>query len=780
MSQERIETMLYSIVSGICLFVMFILYMRIITGVARSEKRDLYVDIMVIGMIYLALDVVWGIIYDSLLPVPVAIQPIIYAAYYSASAILSYRWFVYVEYMQDSIFYNNQVIAKIAKIPMYVVVVISVLSIWTGYFFYIDAQGYYTRGDLYVPQLVMTYGYIVFSALKVTIRMFTTKNFEKQNTYLIMLSYFIFPVVFGVLQVLAPERPFLCIGIAMATLQTYLFNVNFEQERELSTSKIHSFTRLFISSYYLDLQTGKREYLSKIDENVDFYLTGDFYKTVTEGYDDAIYAYTDLYVHKDDRETYRTMCNRNYMIKNLSPKHQFYSFDYRQIAGGEEKWYRMHVIAASFLPNEEVSHVVMAVMDVDNQVKKDISQKKAVEDALVQAEKANKAKSTFLSNMSHDIRTPMNAIIGFTTLAQTHIEEKNMVEDYLGKILSASRHLLSLINDVLDMSRIESGKIQLQEDEVSLAEVIEDVENLIAPMAKEQNQNFIIHTDITNNYVYCDKLRLNQVMINLLGNAIKFTPRGGDIILDIYQEKEAPKGYGVYIFKVKDTGIGIGEEFLDKVFQAFERDRGTNVSGIQGTGLGLSITKSIVELMGGIITVESELEKGTEFTVKVVFMLQDVEEDVLTLEKFKERKAQAELEEKEQQKQIFKGKKVLLVEDNALNREIARMLLKEMGFIIDDAWNGKEAYDKVREAEDGEYSIVLMDIQMPIMDGYEATKLIRNLPNRAQANVPIIAMTANAFAEEKKNALACGMNAHVSKPIDVNTLFKTMENIIKE
>jgi len=771
--------MLYSVVSGICLLVTFVLYVRIITGMARSEKRDLYVDIMMIGMIYLGLDVIWGIIYDNLLPVPLSVQPIVYAAYYSASAVLSYRWFVYVEYMQNSLFYRNALVSKIAKIPMLVVVVISVVSMWTGTFFYINEQGQYCRGEWYVPQLVMTYGYIVFSAVKVTIRMFVTKEFEKQNTYLIMLSYFIFPVVFGVMQISAPEMPYLCIGIALATLQTYLFNVNFEQERELSTSKIHSFTRLFISSYYLDLQSGKREYLSKVEENAESYLTGDFYEKAPLDYDDAIYTYTDIYVHVEDKEIYRTMCNKKYMLKHLNPDNQFYSFDYRQVAAGEEKWYRMHVIAASFLPNGEPSHVVMAVMDVDNQVRQDIRQKQVVEEALVQAEKANKAKSTFLSNMSHDIRTPMNAIIGFTTLANTHIDDKELVKEYLGKIISASKHLLSLINDVLDMSRIESGKIQIQEDEVSLRDVIRDVENLLQSMTEEKKQKFVINSDITNNYVYCDKLRLNQVLINLLGNAVKFTPDQGEITLDIHQEMSAPAGYGIYIFKVKDTGIGIGEEFLDKIFQAFERDKVVSSSGIQGTGLGLSITKSIVEMMGGKITVASELGKGTEFTVKVVFMLQEVDEDISTLEEREAQRKLEEQEEKETQKSLFEGKKVLLVEDNDLNREIARMLLKESGFDLDEATNGQEAVEKIKMAKEGEYALILMDIQMPVMDGYEATKLIRNLPVRALANIPIIAMTANAFAEERKKAMSCGMNGHISKPIDVNVLFKTIESTLK-
>ncbi len=769
---------LYSIITGLCLLLVAVLYIRINKGMERGEKKEIYMGIMLIGMLYLASDMCWGILYDKLLPVPISIQKIIYAIFYALSAVLSYRWFVYVEFMQNSILYTNHKLRSLCKIPMLSVVTISALSIWTGHFFYIDEAGIYCRGDWYVPQLILTYGYIVFCAIKVTIKLFAEKEFERQNTYIIMLSYFIFPVVFGALQIVNQNMPFLCIGITIATLQTYLFNVNFEQERELSSSKIHSFTRLFISSYYMDLRTGKREYLSNRDEKVESYLTGDFYKEAPENYEDAIHMYAENYVHKSDREMYCTMCSRSYMETHLDENNRFYSFNYRQLAGGEEKWYRMHVIAASDGSDGKVTHVLMAVMDVDNEVKKDIAQKQVVEEALVQAEKANKAKSTFLSSMSHDIRTPMNAIIGFTTLAQSHMSEQKLVESYLDKILSASQHLLSLINDVLDMSRIESGKLQIEEDEMSISEVVHDVENLIQPMAEEKNIQFKISVDVENNYIYCDKLRLNQVLINLLGNAVKFTPTDGEIALDIHQEMVAPEGYGVYIFKVRDNGIGIGEEFIDKLFEAFSRDKGV-VNGIQGTGLGLAITKSIVEKMGGRITVESELGKGTEFTVKIVFMLQDVDEEVMVDKTMRQSEIDEEEARRKEQKALFAGKKILLVEDNTLNREIARMLLSDEGFVIEEAINGKEAVDKIKEAEPGEYAAILMDVQMPIMNGYEATKAIRNLSNRMLAKVPILAMTANAFEEEKKEAFSKGMNGYITKPIEVSALFEALKLVIK-
>ncbi len=769
----------YSLVSAICLFTVFILYLRIKTSVERNEKIDLYIKIMVAGMIYLIGDVLWGVIYDDLLPIAPPIQKLIYATYYATSSLLTYRWFVYVEYMQESIFHTNPIVKMLSRIPTSFVIVVAYLSIWTEHFFIITDEGAYMRGPWYGAQLVLTYGYLLFSAIKVALRMVSTKEFEKQNTYLIMLSYFIFPVVFGVLQILNPSLPYLCIGIALATLQTYLFNVNFEMERALSVTKIQSMGRLFISSYYLDLQTGSREYLSNEMEKHTSYLTGDFYRTAPEEYEDSVNLYVENYVHPEDKNLYRTMCDREYMKKQLSTNTLFYSFNYRQISGDVEKWYRMHVIAASFTPMDEVSHVVMAVMDVDKQVRKEINQKAAIEEALIQAESANKAKSAFLSNMSHDIRTPMNAIIGFTNLAQSHINDADMVKNYLGKINSASAHLLSLINDILDMSRIESGKIQIEEDEVSLVEVIHEVQNMVQPMAEEAGQKFVVETDVTNNFVFADKLRLKQVLINLLGNAIKFTPKDGMVSLHIKQEDGAPDGYGVYVFKVRDTGIGIAPEFLDKVFQAFEREKTSTLSGIQGTGLGLAITKSIVELFGGKISVTSEVNEGTEFTVKVVFLLQHTDANNMSHEELELLRKEEEETKHKEMKELFAGKKILLVEDNELNREIARVILSDEGLIVEEAENGQVAVDMVKNAQPGEYEVILMDIQMPVMDGYEATKEIRGLQNRLLANTPIVAMTANAFEEEKKKALSSGMNGHIAKPIDVAVLFETIKQIIK-
>ncbi len=765
---------MYSIISGICVFFVYIFYKRTKKGVEPSYKRDLFMNVMRAVLIYLAADMCWGIIFADLIPTTVIVEKIIYAIYYASSALMSYSWFLYTEYWQDSIFYKSTFLKYAAKVPMLWVVVASVLSIWNEYFFVIDADGVYQRGPGYLWQIVITYGYILLSAIKTSMHMFITRDFKQQNTYLIMLSHFAFPVVFGVLQITNQNQPYLCIGISLAVMQSYLFVQNFEMERELSYSKIHSLSRLFISSYYLDVKTGKREYLSG-NEYEDMYYTGDFYKDAPEGHDEAIKEYVERFVHPEDKENFYTYCNREYMEKHLNKNTPFYSFNYRQITDDVEVWYRMHIIAAIFAKNGKASHVVTGIMDVDRNVRNDIQQKKMIEEALQQAEDANQAKSTFLSNMSHDIRTPMNAIIGFSTLAKSHIEDTELVKGYIDKILSASNHLLSLINDVLDMSRIESGKIQIEEEENSLRQVIEDVKTMILPQAQEKQLEFITNCQVENNYVYCDKLRLDQVLINLLGNAVKFTPEGGTITLELQQEPVAPKGYGVYVFKVKDTGTGIAGEFMDKLFQPFEREKTSTASGIQGTGLGLSITKNIVELMGGKIGVSSEVGKGTEFVVKIVFMLQDIEEELQQIESTQDGNGAFVADTSS----IFEGKRLLLVEDNDLNREIARMILSEEGLIVEEAADGGEAVEKVSSSEPGYYSLVLMDIQMPVMDGYEATRRIRQLSNSALADIPIVAMTANAFAEERTKALSCGMDGHIAKPIEVPVLLKTIKEILK-
>ena len=392
--------------------------------------------------------------------------------------------------------------------------------------------------------------------------------------------------------------------------------------------------------------------------------------------------------------------------------------------------------------------------------------REALSKALDAAENANRAKTTFLNNMSHDIRTPMNAIVGFTELASIHIDNKEQVQDYLGRISVSSQHLLSLINDVLDMSRIESGNLTIEEADVHLPDVVRDIHTIIEPSTAAKHQKLTVSTqEIRNEDIVTDKLRLNQILLNILSNAVKFTPDGGEISLKVSQlPMEEKTDIAEYVFWIRDNGIGMSEEFRQSVFEAFARERTSTVSGIQGTGLGMAITKNIVDMMGGTISVESESGKGTEVTVILPCRFSSgIRKD-----------------ETPADNAGFSGKTVLLAEDNEMNQMIAEEILKQHGFAVEIAGDGEEAVRKMAEAPAGTYDVILMDIQMPRMDGYEAARQIRQLEDPEKARIPIIAVTANAFEEDRKDAMEAGMDGHLAKPYDIPIMMETLRNALQK
>ena len=390
------------------------------------------------------------------------------------------------------------------------------------------------------------------------------------------------------------------------------------------------------------------------------------------------------------------------------------------------------------------------------------------------AQAANKSKTSFLFNMSHDIRTPMNAIIGFANLAQNASCSTEQMHSYLSKILVASQHLLSLINDILEMSRIESGKITLEPAPTSWNEMLQELQTIMQEQIESKKQSFTISiAPLTHDYVMIDKLRMEQVLVNLVSNASKYTPERGSIRVELTQYPAAKPNQSLYKISVIDNGMGMSEDFVKKIFSPFERANNTTVSKIQGTGLGMSITKSIVDLANGTIDVKSKLGEGTEIIVAVTLCLcTDAETAARNAKQLDKQQAQAEQPD-------FKGKRLLVVEDNKLNREITVTILEQTGIITEQAEDGSVAVKMVQEAAPGYYDLILMDIQMPIMDGYEATKQIRALPDKRLAQLPIIAVSANAFEEDKKASLAAGMDGHIAKPINVPDLFALMQKLIK-
>ena len=386
-----------------------------------------------------------------------------------------------------------------------------------------------------------------------------------------------------------------------------------------------------------------------------------------------------------------------------------------------------------------------------------------------EAEAANQAKTAFLTNMSHDIRTPMNAIVGFTDLALLNIGDQELIQEYLEKIRRSSEHLLLLINDVLEMSRIESGKMRLNEAPVNLSDILDNLRSIIKGEVGDKEQELIMDTSkVTNEEIICDKLRLDQILLNLMSNAVKYTPDGGTISLSIAQSSVGEDGKSVFLFRVKDNGVGMKPEFAEKVFDPFERENTSTESGIQGSGLGMAITKRIVEMMGGSISLKTAPGEGSEFIVRLSFKVLPSNSRVITEE-----------HERGRQEDGFRGCRLLLVEDIMVNREIALAMLSIYGFQVEVACDGAEAVEKVEKQGTDHFDAILMDIDMPKMNGYDATRAIRTLPDPGAKNIPILALTANAFAEDKQMAFESGMNAHIAKPIDRENLIDTLGRFLK-
>ena len=674
-------------------------------------------------------------------------------------------------------------------------------------------------------------------------------------------------------------------------LQTKLLSE--ERRRRRQSEMIQALTADYRLVYHLNLDTNEavcyrvspeiRELLNRKQSDV-------------VRFQEAMQAYVKNYVIPTDREELLNFVKPENLRARLANE-EIISHRYIMIRYGEEHFMMLRVARI----DEGLHAVGVGFANVDEQTRESLARNQELAEALAQAQHANVSKTTFLSNMSHDIRTPMNAIIGFTTMALRHFENRTQVKDSLEKVLSSSNHLLGLINDILDMSRIESGRVEVAEQECNLSDLIHNLIHLIQPQVTAKQQKFHIDAfKVKNEDVYADQLKINQVLINILSNAVKYTPSTGSIFFRISQYESDIPGCAKYEFRIKDNGLGMSKEFLKHVFDAFEREETSTKSGIQGTGLGMSITKKMVELMGGDISVESEKDKGSEFTVTLDLRLQQnvkqipiqelnnlralvVDDDFNTCESvttmlkqmgmrsewttspreavFRAGRAldddpfdayivdwlmpdQNGIETVRQIRRVvgntapvfiltaydysdieqeakaagvttfctkplfmsdlknalsraisghdiddskhddlsstdFSGKRVLLVEDIEVNREIAKAILTEIGLDVDDADDGTVAVQKVKSSPPNHYDIILMDVQMPTMNGYEATKAIRTLNRHDAKTVPIVAMTANAFEEDKDNAIKAGMNDHLAKPLDIPKLLATLNKYLK-
>lgn len=552
--------------------------------------------------------------------------------------------------------------------------------------------------------------------------------------------------------------------LGLAVVKNITSNYKREEEKVYQLEIINALSIDYTNVFMVNLMTNKIRIVRMND------VAGAFYSDELgeQYYDDALEFYIDVSVYADDRDMMRMAFSRDNILRQLIKRETFY-VNFRSNINNKLQYMKLKVVRIGDI--KETGNFLLAFMNVDDEIEHEMKQKKLLQDTLSMAESASHAKTMFLSNMSHDIRTPMNAIIGFTTLALNHISEQAMVKTYLDKIKSSSNHLLSLINDVLDMSRIESGKMKINKTVSTVEKIVGDVDTVMQSQIQMKHLEYsLIKRGNLTRPVMMDGLRLNQILINIVGNAVKYTPDYGKVQFMITEMPSISDNTSSYQFRIKDNGIGMSKKFLEKIFTPFERDENKAIAKIQGTGLGLAITKSLVDIMEGSIFVKSEEGKGSEFLV--CFDLENAKEGELSVEEKKENVYESSVIDS------FKDVRILLVEDNELNREIATELLKSVGFILDEAENGSQAVQMVNDSPAGYYKVILMDVMMPVMNGYESTKKIRSLEDKAKANVPIIAMTANAFEEDKNQAIECGMDKFVSKPFDINDLLVKLKEMI--
>ncbi len=483
-------------------------------------------------------------------------------------------------------------------------------------------------------------------------------------------------------------------------------------------------------------------------------------------------TYTELYenmmptIHPDDEEGFQARFSLGSLREVLGAEKKEVFMDMRQkLTDDRYHWTSTQIIYVDNLYSQDKLAVLIS-RRIDEQRHAEEQRRQALQTALDNARAASEAKGRFLSNMSHDIRTPMNAIVGMTAIAEAHLDDGEKVRECLEKITLSGKHLLSLINDVLDVSKIESGKLSLREEPFNFARMASDIVELVRPQASEKGLKLDVHLELLKNEkVIGDSLRIRQIFLNILSNAVKYTPEGGKIQIRVNQEKSKLKGYESYVFCCSDNGPGMSREFVERLFEPFERAQDFTTGKIPGTGLGMAITKNLVDLMNGEIQVDSRLSEGSAFTVTLPLRLQEEKEENIEQDEIMDDISGMD----------YSDKRILLVEDNELNREIAREMIKGVTDIrIDEVQDGEEAVERIALSEEGYYDLILMDIQMPKMDGYTATKAIRALERRDTADIPIIAMTANAFEEDIRAAVRAGMNAHFAKPVEMETLKKIL------
>jgi len=672
--------------------------------------------------------------------------------------------------------------------PVFIITITALLSPWTHWLFYADEAGAYQRGSLFLLQMICPYIYIITSTVLAIARRKKDES-DKTKKMLRLFLLFTIPSLVGVvIQMAIVKGAYSATGVSIGLLLMYLEiyvdligenrrlksieplmqelqqkskqqEEHIEEIAELNAklqermSVIQSMSRVYFVSFYANVANDSFVEIS----NTDFVRK---YVGEKGTASEALKVFCNMMVDNKYTKELLEFVDLSTLSERMRDK-QFITCDY---LGNVAGWCQAYFIAGDRDENGNLLTVFLAARTIHDEKEREFAQQRELVNARNAAEAASDAKTAFLNNMSHDIRTPLNAILGFSDLMAKEKNNPEVVGDYLKKIKTSGEYLLSIVNNVLDMAKIESGKVAVNSSFVDLEVEIANIKSYIGMMVESSNHKFNMDVKIFHRYVLIDFAKHQQILVNLISNAVKYTPEGGEITFKFIQIPYAKAGYGTYRMIISDTGIGMTPEFLEHLFDSFSRERDTTNSKIIGTGLGMSIVKKLVDLMDGTIEVQSEKGKGSTFII--TWNLELVNDP----EQYKQT-----LLDQEDRAVDFNGKRILLTEDNELNAEIATEILEDAGFVVEQAENGVVCIEKLTAATKGYYDLILMDIQMPLLNGYDATRRIREMG----LQLPIIAMTANAFEEDKKNALAAGMNGHLSKPIDIPKLMDMLSKVLQ-
>lgn len=765
--------LLYGVAAAVCVIVIMVVRNRVKATDFKEMIDGPFVFLLTFFAIFCLADAIWGLL-TSRCNWDVPRFPYVLSTYlfHFLSGWAAFFWAGYVM-KHVGMPKKDALIINIIRTVLLVTQLVFLLSnLWTGKLFTFDEEVVYHS---YAPRrllFVFQFSYYLILIIYGIIGFFRTKTAEEHQTYKQVILYSAVPFLFGFGQMLWTDAPMYSLGFLVTAVLIYSFNITAQREQFLEKSLkeennklnaiINALSEDVQSIYYINTRNGWYEKFT--DDSSD---SGDILVKTYTGADFFSERLDEMRetVNPEDYSYFEELLDQERIIQELEDRRSF-SFNYRRLAPEGEHTHFMLKAVRSQVAGEE-DRVIIGIFDDEERSRAEAQRQEELERAREEAERANQAKSNFLFSMSHDIRTPMNAILGFTDLAKKHMDNRLYLGDCLNKVSASGAHLLALINDVLDMSRIESGKMKITEKPESMDEMNKQVVSIIQELAVAKSIRFTPDFErIRDRFISCDRLHLNQIILNVLSNSVKYTKPGGAVDYTVEQLEDPDPQHALYRFTVRDTGIGMSPEFVKHIFEEFEREQTATISGVEGTGLGMSIVKRLVDMMNGTIEVESTQDVGTTTRFVIAFekadetQVEQEEETVAEIEPFAEKK------------------RVLLVDDNELNREIGRELLEEMGLEVEEAADGVEAVDKVQTLGADHYDVILMDVQMPIMDGYAATRAIRTLRGCDQFTLPIFAMTANAFEDDKINAFKAGMNEHLAKPINTQELYSALKRYI--